>query len=383
MREISFVLSQLLSFGYRTYRNHVISAARSRCLKEGKKFDLENVVLLGDEQLKKLPGFLTRFKIPEGIGVKVYDLDFPSPLVLSSFKDDYGVIQRWTELGLGGATVKTIMPTQRDGNPRPRLTSVQYEGKEHFLNAMGLPGPGLDETFNKLKNSHLFSLFGTVIGLSIGGTTLDEYKCVFNKLELLHEIRENVVGIPVIGTFSKDFYYEINISCPNTSEGQQMSKNPALLDELLSYMRTGEHRTNSVIFVKVSPDSDNETLLRLGRITRKYERTGINAGNTTTRTCEQVGLPNDEISIGKGGLSGPALYKRTKEMLELLAPLRLPIISTGGIYCAEQVMELQRIARRYNVPHLVGMASAVVKDMYCIPKINNELARNLIQGFVV
>ena len=375
------MLSQLLSFGYRTYRNHVISAARSRCLEEGKHFDLENVVLLGDKQIKSLPHFLTRFKIPEGIGVEVYDLHFPSPLTLSSFKDDYGVIQRWTELGLGGATVKTIMPTQRDGNPRPRLTSVKYEGKEHFLNAMGLPGPGLNESIQKLKNSHLFSMLGTVIGLSIGGTTLDEYKIVFDKLESLHGLRDNIVGIPFIGGYSKDFYYEINISCPNTSDGQQMSKNPALLDELLFYMRTGEHRTESVIFVKFSPDSDDDTLIRLGKIVRKYDRTVIDAGNSTTRTCEQVGLPPDAISIGRGGLSGPALYKRTKEMLELLAPLHLPMISTGGIYCANQVRELQGIAKKNNIAHLVGLASAVVQDMYCIPRINEDLARNPVQGF--
>ena len=128
-------------------------------------------------------------------------------------------------------------------------------------------------------------------------------------------------------------------------------------------------KTDEVIAVKLSPDVDNTTLMDYGRLIAGFPRTAINLGNTQRKTCAEAGLPEGAISVGAGGMSGPALYPRTLEMVKLAAPIGIPIIATGGVDSAQKVRELLDAGAS-----LVGMATAVVKDMYCIPKINYELA---------
>ncbi len=316
--------------------------------------DLEDVVDTGDRMLEALPRWALRFPIPPGIGVDLRGLHFPSPLTLASFKDNLKVIERWMMLGLGGATIKTVMCEKRKGNERPRIQELSDGG---FLNAMGLPCPGIDAVITDLEKclekGTLFS-HNRPIGISIGGSTGEEYKRNFDSLQRL------------LGRAGRPHYYEINISCPNTPDGQNLMKNPGLLKEVMSHMRAG---TTSFIFVKLSHDMKDEDILIVTDLVKQFEHTGLNLGNTAHRTCEEAGLPREAISIGGGGLSGPSLYVRTLAMTKLVAPTGVPVLSTGGIDSAEKVIELID-----NGATLIGMASGVVKDMYCIPLINRALA---------
>ncbi|MDP1694428.1 MAG: amidohydrolase family protein [Candidatus Woesearchaeota archaeon] len=161
---------------------------------------------------------------------------------------------------------------------------------------------------------------------------------------------------------------------PNTPEGQQMAKHPELLLELIKYMRT---KTDRVIGIKLSPDMSNEQLRKFAEMVMPFGKTYVNVGNTTYRKCIDVDLPADAISIGGGGLSGPALYERTLGMAKVVAPTGIAICATGGIDSAEKVRAVQKVGREYDVPVIVGMATAVVKDMYCIPIINRALGKKL------
>lgn len=346
--------ANILSYFYRRARAKVIRQVYGQQDKEGRSRDLEEVVEIGDKKLKALPRWAYTFRIPDGIGANLYDLHFPSPLTLAAFKDDLEIIDIWMRLGLGGACIKTVMREPREGNKRPRLQEVQLNGYDCLINAMGLPGHGVEGKIREFERSEIFS-HGRPIGISIGGSSLDEYVHNFNKLN------------EYLARKHCPFYWEINVSCSNTPEGQQIMKHPDLLEQLLAYMR---ERSGAVIGAKLSPDMSNESLLAFAELLKKFSRTYVNLGNTSFRKCEQVGLPPNAISIGGGGLSGPALYSRTLEMTKLVAPAGIPIIATGGIDSADKVKEL-----RDNGAKLVGMATAVVKDMYCIPRINRQLSK--------
>ena len=69
-----------------------------------------------------------------------------------------------------------------------------------------------------------------------------------------------------------------------------------------------------------------------------------------------------------GGLSGPLLFKRTLEMATVLAPFGLPLIATGGICTADQIVALQQ----HGVA-VVGMATQLVTDPFQIVRINHQL----------
>jgi len=145
-----------------------------------------------------------------------------------------------------------------------------------------------------------------------------------------------------------------------------MLKNVNLLIELLLYIR---NNTNSLIFVKLSPDMENEEILKFANIIKQFDKIGLNLGNTSHKECKEVGLPDNAIKLGEGGLSGPGLYERTLEMTKLVSPIGIPIIATGGVDSSFKVKELLA-----NGASLVGIASAVAVDMYSIPIINFELS---------
>jgi len=342
------------SFSYRIGRSIVKNAIYAGQSALRRRRDLEDVVDTGDRLLEAVPPWALSFAIPPGISVNLHGLHFPSPLTLASFKGNTKVIDRWMMLGLGGATIKTVMLERRDGNARPRIQEISDGG---FLNAMGLPCPGIDSVIAELEEclekGRLFS-HNRPIGVSIGGSTAEEYKRNFDSM---HRFFRQA---------GKPHYYEINISCPNTPDGQNLLKNPGLLKEILSHMRA---ETDSLIFVKLSHDMNDEEITAFADLVKQFGHTGLNLGNTAHRTCEEAGLPREAISMGGGGLSGPSLYKRTLEMAKLAAPTGVPVLSTGGVDSAEKVIELLN-----NGATLIGMASGVVKDMYSITLINMALA---------
>lgn len=354
----------LFSFLYRLIRRHTISQIYSHQERLRKPRDLEDAVEIGDRWLKRLPLWLYSFDIPKGIGATLYDLEFPSPLTLSSFKDDLDVITIWMRLGLGGACIKTVMNVPRQGNPRPRLQEVHFNGHDGLLNAMGLPGHGVGSVADALQTSKLFN-FGRPIGISIGGSSIDEYLMNFN------HISTALSGTQCSCTLQTNpqahYYFELNISCPNTPEGQQMSRNHHLLEGLLAHMR--EH-TDKVIGVKLSPDMHDYDLLCIAGRIKNFPKTYVNLGNTTYRKCREVGLSPEAISMGGGGLSGSMLYDRTLRMTMLIRNIGIPIIATGGVDSSRKVKELLNFGAT-----LVGMTTAVIQDMYCIPNINYKLAK--------
>ncbi len=347
-----------LSLIYRIVRRVVIWAVYGIQHVRGRQRDLEDAVLYGSRKLKEIDsyaGWLAYdFPIPQGIGVHLYDLYFPSPLTLASFKDDLKVVEIWLRHGLGGATLKTILKEVSQGNPRPRLQEVVVDGQTGFLNALGLPGEGVAGLIKSLQRSSLFT-YGRPIGISIGGHAIAEYQDNFLKL---HRFLSSLGDI--------SYYFELNISCPNTPYGQDMTKLPHLLESLLQFMRK---HSDEAIGVKLSPDQSNQDLLVFSELIRPVEKTYVNVGNAPYRKCSDVGLPEQAISIGGGGQSGRGIFKRTLEMATLLAPTKVPILATGGISTVSQVKALQD-----QGVSLMGMATAVVQDPYCIPRINRALA---------
>jgi len=275
------------------------------------------------------------------------------------------------------------MQDPRRGNPRPRLQEVTVEGYDCLLNAMGLPGHGVEEKSEELRYSRIWE-HGRPLGISIGGSSLQEYKDVFDRLNtnlrVIEDAQHRFETMRAIGREQQrperrllPFYFEINVSCPNTPEGQQMTQHPQLLEQLLRYMQM---HTNAVIGAKFSPAMEDARLVVFAEMLMgELEKPYINLGNTSPRTCADVGLSQDAITIGKGGLSGPALYERTLRMVEVVAPTGIAICATGGIDSAEKVLKLQDLAGDHEVPLIVGMATGVVQDMYCIPRINRELAK--------
>ena len=226
--------------------------------------DLEPAVKLGDTVLSSfgiLGKLIYDFPIPVGKNIEIYELTFPSPLIGASFKSEPEILDIWLRMGLGGVVFKTVMKEKRIGNARPRLQDARIHGEKGLLNSLGLPGPGIANFINDIVHSMLWE-YGRPLGISIGGDTVNEYVKNIGQVQT------------VLQHHTLPYFYEVNISCPNTENGQTICEDPATLNSLLSAIKK---TVSNPISVKVSPDVSNETLGAIGEICTTYDTLLINA----------------------------------------------------------------------------------------------------------
>ena len=353
------IRKHLFSFFYRSTRflARIITSLYQFLF--NKKQDLESIVEFGDRNLVKIDKFIGglayQFAIPDNLDVEVFDLKFKSPIIASSFKSDKNLIGIWLRLGLGGAILKTIMKEERLGNSRPRLQQVRLERQSCLVNALGLPGEGVEKFSKEIFDNSLWN-HSKPIGLSIGGENLDDYIQTFNVLEKLSNKLK-----------SSDYFFELNISCPNTDTGSTIGENIDELETLINHIKA---KNDSVLSVKISPDWNNDHLKKIGEVIKSKEKMIINAGNTQFKTVKYLGFENDSLPRGGGGLSGVAIFPRTLELINLFNDMNLKIMATGGISTIHHLN-----AVRDAGASLYGLATALIMDPYCIPKINYALSR--------
>ncbi len=353
------IRKHLFSFFYRSTRflARIITSLYQFLF--NKKQDLESIVEFGDRNLVKIDKFIGglayQFAIPDNLDVEVFDLKFKSPIIASSFKSDKNLIGIWLRLGLGGAILKTIMKEERLGNSRPRLQQVRLERQACLVNALGLPGEGVEKFSKEIFDNSLWN-HSKPIGLSIGGENLDDYIQIFNVLEKLSNKLK-----------SGDYFFELNISCPNTDTGSTIGENIDELETLINHIKA---KNDSVLSVKISPDWNNDHLKKIGEVIKSKEKMIINAGNTQFKTVKYLGFENGSLPRGGGGLSGVAIFPRTLELINLFNDMNLKIMATGGISTIHHLN-----AVRDAGASLYGLATALIMDPYCIPKINYALSR--------
>lgn len=353
------IRKHLFSFFYRSTRflARIITSLYQFLF--NKKQDLESIVEFGDRNLVKIDKFIGglayQFAIPDNLDVEVFDLKFKSPIIASSFKSDKNLIGIWLRLGLGGAILKTIMKEERLGNSRPRLQQVRLERQSCLVNALGLPGEGVEKFSKEIFDNSLWN-HSKPIGLSIGGENLDDYIQTFNVLEKLSNKLK-----------SGDYFFELNISCPNTDTGSTIGENIDELETLINHIKA---KNDSVLSVKISPDWNNDHLKKIGEVIKSKEKMIINAGNTQFKTVKYLGFENGSLPRGGGGLSGVAIFPRTLELINLFNDMNLKIMATGGISTIHHLN-----AVRDAGASLYGLATALIMDPYCIPKINYALSR--------
>jgi dihydroorotate dehydrogenase len=207
------------------------------------------------------------------------------------------------QLGFGLLTLGTVMPRPRSGNPRPRIVRRPTEGA--MVNAMGLPGHGL-EPFAR----HLARLRAPVpVVASIGAADDDGYERCFRRLAPL------AAGI------------EINLRCNNNRDDRGDYLMPdnfeRLIRRLLPFRR-------GPVFVKVNDwQTEAEHRDRLEVVAR-----GLALGIDGFCTLSVLRADEPGLSVGRGNLTGRPLLPRTLEAIRDIRDVtrgRAAIRARGGI----------------------------------------------------
>ncbi len=215
---------------------------------------------------------------------------------------------------LGGIIVKGTTLHPREGNDYPRMA----ETAAGMLNCVGLQNKGAEYFCRHIYPQ--IAGYDTNMIVNVSGSSPEDYaECAAMIGEL--------PNIPAI---------ELNISCPNVkSGGMAFGVTCEGAAAVVKAVRRAYART---LIVKLSPNVTD-----IASIAQAVEAEGadsVSLINTLMGMSIDVERRRSRLSIGTGGLSGPAVKPVAVRMVwQVAKAVRIPIIGLGGIMNAGDAIE--------------------------------------------
>ena len=282
------------------------------------------------------------------LSVTFAGIDLKNPVLAASGTFGYGVeFEDVVHLDkLGGFVVKGLSREPMIGNPPPRL----WETAAGMLNAIGLQNIGAS-AFLEEKLPKLQQMKNIVVIANVFGYTREDY-------ERTIEILNDGEGIAA---------YELNVSCPNTTEGGlQFGSDPRSLDEVVA---TAKHVSRRPLIVKLSPNVTS--IAQMAHIAQEAGADAISLINTFVAMGIDADTRKPRIANVTAGLSGPAIKPIALRMVyDAAHAVNIPVIGMGGISTAADVVEFMLAGAT-----AVQIGTASYWDPCATEKIVDELRR--------
>jgi len=238
-----------------------------------------------------------------------------NPIILASgilgvTKDS---VDRIGKLGVGAVTLKSLCHVERVGNKNPTM----FADKSVFMNAVGLPGQGINSALKDFKNLNDLSV--PVIG-SIYGYKIEQFGQVTKKMASL-----------------KPAIIEVDISCPHLDYGKPYDADPKLAAEVTKTVK--KNASKIPVSIKLSPNVHD-----IKEIAHAVERAGadaVTAINTVTAMMIDIDARKPILANKIGGMSGPALKPiAVRCVYDIYETVKIPIIGTGGVTYGKDAIEM-------------------------------------------
>lgn len=250
------------------------------------------------------------------LSVNIHQLELSNPVMTASGTFGYGV--EFADLvpleEIGGIIVKGTTLEHREGNDYPRMA----ETASGMLNCVGLQNKGVDyfceHIYPEIKD------IPTHFIVNVSGSSPERYAECASRIDELERI-------PAI---------ELNISCPNVKDGgMAFGVTCEGAASVVKAVRKVYHKT---LIVKLSPN-----VTSIADIARACEAEGadsVSLINTLMGMAIDIEHRCPKLSIGTGGLSGPAVKPVAVRMVHDVAKaVQIPVIGLGGIMTAEDAIE--------------------------------------------
>lgn len=250
------------------------------------------------------------------LSVKINGLQLKNPVMTASGTFGYGPeFADFIPLdGLGGIIVKGTTLNPRQGNDYPRMV----ETASGMLNCVGLQNKGVDyfceHIYPEIKD------IDTNIIVNVSGSSPEDYAECAARIDALD-------NIPAI---------ELNISCPNVKQGGMAFG--VTCEGAASVVRAVRAKYGKTMIVKLSPNVTN-----IADIARAVEAEGadsVSLINTLMGMAIDIEKRRPMLSIGTGGLSGPAVKPVALRMVwQVAKAVKIPVVGLGGICNARDAIE--------------------------------------------
>jgi dihydroorotate dehydrogenase (NAD+) catalytic subunit len=239
---------------------------------------------------------------------------------------------------LGGIVTKSLSIHPRIGNPPPRIAEVT----SGMLNSIGLANIGIEQFL--IEKEEFLSAYGGKVIVNIAGRKDEEYIAAVKKLTDKSWIAA----------------FEINVSCPNVSEGGiEVGKDPHILGQLVGKLRAA---TDKFLIIKLSP---NVTDIRiLATAAQKSGADALSMINTVYGAAIDIKTRRPKINTVVGGFSGPAIKPiALAHIIKTYQEVDIPIIGIGGSSSGADVVEFMLAGARavqigtanfFNIRNLPG-----------------------------
>lgn len=259
--------------------------------------------------------------------IRVLGLNFSGPFgIAAGFDKNAIAVRALGELGFSHVEVGTVTRYPQPGNPKPRLFRLVRD--QALINRMGFNNEGADQVAIRLGKLRKSGAKLPVIGVNIGKSKITELKDAVSDYEYSTKALAPVAD-----------YLAVNVSSPNTPGLRSLQKVDQLEPILSAVSRNS---LGKPVLVKIAPDLEDSAVLEVASLVRRLGLAGVIATNTTI-TRDGLVAPKSQIeSFGSGGLSGPVLGNRSKEVLVLLRKElgeEFVIISVGGVVDGADVLE--------------------------------------------
>lgn len=250
------------------------------------------------------------------LNVNIGRLALKNPVMTASGTFGYGTeFADFIDLDrLGGIIVKGTTLLPREGNDYPRMA----ETASGMLNCVGLQNKGVDyfceQIYPEIKD------YGTNMIVNVSGSTVEDYALCAERIAALP-------NIPAI---------ELNISCPNVKNGgMAFGVTCAGAASVVKAVRKVYPKT---LIVKLSPNVTD-----IAEIARAVEAEGadsVSLINTLMGMSIDIERRRSRLSIGTGGLSGPAVKPVALRMVwQVARAVKIPVVGLGGIMNATDAIE--------------------------------------------
>lgn len=311
----------------------------------------------------------------KSLNTTVDGVEYRNPVGLSAGFDKDGELTKiYPSIGFGLAELGSFTGEVCPGNPGRRL--FRMVKSRSIVVWYGLNNQGAEKISSRLAGTN----FGKLrVGINAAKSNITPE----------FDLQESIDDYVKTMTLFKDIgdYFTINISCPNTQDGEpfvERSNLDALLSQVNEKIRT---ISDKPIYLKLAADLPKEEVDIIIDACMDYKLNGVVLTNLTKPKYNQEHIPEELPSNlgllpeGKGAMSGQPLQRISTNMVRHVyrrSRGKLTIIGVGGVASAKDAYE--KITSGASLLHMI--TTMIFDGPQNISEINRGLVKLLKQdGF--